>query len=87
MQKNRLKYPTDGVEVMVFDRQGHFLESYDTLGECAAAHGIKIQKLLALIYYDDSYQGLSYDIPADAYYDVEMYVDQWNRERFRIALT
>lgn len=84
-ETNKYTYPQEGVDVIEFDRYGHFVRSYETLNDAAVAHGIKIQKLLQLIAYDDSWHGHTFDIPASSDFCVETYIDHCKRERYRIA--
>ena len=91
MQNNKLSeetkysYPQEGVDVLEFDRYGRFVCSYETLNDAAVAHGIKIQKLLQLIAYDDSWHGHTFDLSAASDFVVEIYIDHCKRERYRIA--
>lgn len=81
----RYAYPQEGIDVLEYDRDGIFVRSYDTLNDAAAAQGIKIQKLLQLIAYDDSWHGHTFDILASSDFIVETYRDRSDRERYRIA--
>jgi len=85
--KNEIRYvyPQEGIDVLEYDRDGIFVRSYDTLNDAAAVQGIKIQKLLQLIAYDDSWHGHTFDIPASSDFCVETYKDGSDRERYRIA--
>jgi len=84
-EESKYVYPQEGVDVLEFDRYGRFVCSYETLNDAAAAQGIKIQKLLQLIAYDDSWHGHTFDFPTTSDFIVETYIDHDKRERYRIV--